>query len=44
MPKLTKRFIDTLQPDPNGRDIFTWDSELTALIHDGFDLRLAGVA
>ncbi len=28
MPKLTKRLIDALRPDPNGGDLFVWDSEL----------------
>jgi len=35
MPKLTKRFIDTLQPDIGGGDVFAWDSELR-----GFGIRV----
>lgn len=35
MPKLTKRVIDSLQPDQTGRDLFTWDSELK-----GFGVRM----
>ncbi len=35
MPKLTKRAVDALQPDPTGRDLFTWDSELK-----GFGVRM----
>ncbi|MBM3732459.1 MAG: hypothetical protein FJW24_03160, partial [Acidimicrobiia bacterium] len=27
MPKLTKRVVDALEPDPGGRDSFRWDSE-----------------
>jgi len=40
MPKLTKRFLDTLKPQA-GRDLFVWDSELR-----GFGLRMkpSGVA
>jgi integrase len=35
MPKITKRFVDALRPDPNGRDLFFWDSELR-----GFGIRM----
>jgi integrase len=28
MPKLTKRVVDTASPDPTGRDVFVWDSEV----------------
>jgi integrase len=35
MPKLTKRSIDTLQPDIGGGDVFAWDSELR-----GFGIRV----
>jgi integrase len=35
MPKLTKHFIDTLQPNPGGVDLFVWDNELR-----GFGLRM----
>jgi hypothetical protein len=41
MPKITKRLIDTLRPDPNGAEVFRWDSELR-----GFGVRImpSGVA
>ena len=35
MPKLTRRLIDTLRPDPSGIDLFSWDSELK-----GFGVRM----
>src|SRR5262245_20601978 len=35
MPKITKRLVDGLEPDPAGRDVFCWDSELR-----GFGIRL----
>jgi integrase len=35
LPKLTKRFVDTLRLAPNGRELFFWDSELR-----GFGLRM----
>jgi Arm DNA-binding domain len=35
MPKLTKRFIDSIRPVPNGADLFVWDSELR-----GFAIRM----
>jgi len=35
MPKLTKRVVDALRPDPAGRDIFAWDSEIR-----GFGIRM----
>ncbi|MCW2315101.1 integrase [Rhodoblastus acidophilus] len=35
MPKITKRVVDGLHPDPSGRDVFTWDSELK-----GFGIRM----
>src|SRR5262249_41933337 len=35
MPKITKRVVDSLAPDPGGRDVFIWDSELR-----GFGVRL----
>lgn len=34
MPKLTKRTVEALRPEP-GRDVFAWDNELR-----GFGLRL----
>ncbi|MGO8844170.1 MAG: tyrosine-type recombinase/integrase [Methylocella sp.] len=35
MPKLTKRFVDSLKPNHNGLDLFAWDSELR-----GFGVRM----
>lgn len=35
MPKLTKRVVDTTSPDPTGRDVFVWDSEVK-----GFGLKV----
>jgi len=35
MPKLTKRFVDTLKPNHDGLDLFAWDSELR-----GFGVRM----
>jgi integrase len=35
MPKLTKRFLEAIKPDQNGKDVFAWDRELR-----GFGLRL----
>ncbi len=41
MPKITKRSVDALQPDPAGRELTLWDSELK-----GFGVRMmpSGVA
>src|SRR5437773_1122087 len=40
-PKITKRVVDGLRPDPNGAEVFTWDRELR-----GFGIRVmpSGVA
>lgn len=35
MPRLTKRFVDSLKPDPNGKEITYWDESLR-----GFGLRI----
>lgn len=35
MAKISKRIIDTLRPDPAGKDVWVWDSELR-----GFGVRL----
>ena len=35
MPKLTKRFLDTLKPNHDGPDLFAWNSELR-----GFGVRM----
>jgi integrase len=39
MPKLTKRVVDAIQPDPGGRETFVWDSGDGAL--KGFGVRVA---
>jgi hypothetical protein len=38
LPKITKRFVDTLRPDSNGRDVFIWDAGDSAL--KGFGVRM----
>lgn len=38
MPKLSKRVIDALRPDPSGKDIFAWDAGDGAL--KGFGVRV----
>ncbi len=35
MPKITKRFVDTLTPDPKGKEVFIWDDAMT-----GFGIRM----
>jgi integrase len=37
MPKLTKRVVDAIRPDPSGRDVFTWDTGDGAI--KGFGIR-----
>ena len=44
MPKLTKRLVDTLQPDPSGRDMFTWDAGDGALKGFGVRVKPSGTA
>jgi integrase len=39
MPKLTKRVVDAIQPNPEGRESFAWDSGDGAL--KGFGVRVA---
>jgi integrase len=38
MPKLTKRVVDSLEPDPKGGDVFVWDAGDRAL--KGFGVRM----
>jgi integrase len=38
MPKLTKRVIDAIEPDPSGKELFVWDSGDGAL--KGFGVRV----
>ena len=40
MPKLTKRVIDALRPNPSGKDVFVWDVGDGAL--KGFGVRMKG--
>jgi integrase len=35
MPKLTKRVVDSIDPDPDGREVFVWDDALR-----GFGVRM----
>jgi integrase len=35
LPKITKRGVDAMRPDPSGADVFLWDSELR-----GFGIRM----
>ena len=44
MPKLTKRFVDTLRPDPVGKDRFIWDSGDGALKGFGIRIKPSGTA
>lgn len=41
MPKISKRLVDAIRPDPSGREVYAWDSELK-----GFGVRMmpTGVA
>ena len=38
MPKLTKRFVDTLRPRPDHKDLFVWDEGDGAI--KGFGIRM----
>ena len=38
MPRITKRVVDAIRPDPTGRDVFVWDSGDGAL--KGFGIRM----
>src|SRR6516225_8060893 len=40
MPKITKRVIDALRPNPSGKDVFVWDVGDGAL--KGFGVRMKG--
>lgn len=44
MPKLTKRIVDGLKPDPSGRDVFTWDAGDGALKGFGVRIKPSGAA
>ena len=44
MAKLTKRFVDTLHPDPTGKDVFVWDTGDGSLKGFGVRIKRSGVA
>src|SRR5438874_2422169 len=44
MPKLSKRTVDAIRPDPAGRDVFVWDSGDGALKGFGIRMKPSGVA
>ena len=44
MPKITKRFVDTLRPDPAGREFFRWDAGDGALKGFGIRVKPSGAA
>ena len=44
MPKITKRMVDGLRPDRNGKDIFHWDAGDGALKGFGVRLKPSGTA
>jgi hypothetical protein len=44
MPKITKRVVDCLEPDRNGRDVFRWDGGDGALKGFGVRVKPSGVA
>jgi integrase len=44
MPKLTKRVVDAIRPDPSGRDVFTWDTGDGAIKGFGIRTKPSGAA
>jgi len=44
MPKLSKRTVDAIRPDPTGRDVFVWDSGDGALKGFGVRMKPSGAA
>jgi integrase len=44
MPKLTKRVIDALRPNPSGKDVFVWDVGDGALKGFGVRMKRSGAA
>jgi integrase len=44
MPKLSKRTVDAIRPDPGGRDMFVWDSGDGALKGFGVRMKPSGAA
>lgn len=44
MPKITKRVVDSLKSDPNGKDVFVWDSGDGSLKGFGIRIKPSGAA
>jgi integrase len=44
MPKITKRIVDAIQPDPTGREVFVWDDGDGALKGFGVRMMPSGIA
>ena len=44
MPKITKRLVDALRPDPSGRDVFVWDAGDSVLKGFGIRVKPSGAA
>jgi integrase len=44
MPKLSKRVVDTIRPDPAGRDLFVWDTGDGAIKGFGVRMKSSGAA
>src|SRR5215475_13683143 len=44
MPKLTKRVVDALRPNSDGRDVFLWDAGDGALKGFGIRMKPSGAA
>jgi hypothetical protein len=44
MRKITKRLVDTLRPDPAGKDVFRWDAGDGALKGFGIRMKPSGAA
>jgi len=44
MPKLTKRVVDAIRPDPAGKDVFVWDAGDGALKGFGIRMKPSGAA
>src|SRR3984893_5198518 len=44
MPKITKRVVDALRPDPTGKDVFRWDAGDGALKGFGIRMKPSGAA
>ena len=44
MPKLSKRIVDAIRPDPNGREVFVWEIGDGALKGFGVRMMPSGIA